>query len=430
MEIHENNQGIWFVSLNPLSNTIIIRSVRQVPLLVSPQAFKETDDTSKDLGNQDLDNGCCRSRQRTLKVTQTKGLIIPEGGPTDLLSKGILKVWNLERCSRLSNLEDRQCIIRMNNLLFWDIRLVLPLILRSSFLRDLRDVNHSGVVHTKSSEENIESLVKESFPFAASRCFEYEKVFVDCRVTLLRLNALLRRMVDHFSNSTQNYSVSDIVSLSSEVFDTQGYVSPVIMQFKLTLPLLWEDKFKWDKNLKSKDTGAAKQAVKALNKLVEQIPLMKDLLFPRYNDGEASRFSLSSEMPPNLLMPKALHETSKVEDMLTIAPTELVELTMAVTIANYIQIALKPLFEPPRMAPLPTIRMDNPSPWRNVGIDLMALFAFLHTRAIHVEIFESCCTRKFLETLKRYVCLYGKPEIIYSYNSRNFVAANKATTNT
>ncbi|QQP40501.1 Uncharacterized protein FKW44_014566, partial [Caligus rogercresseyi] len=109
-------------------------------------------------------------------------------------------------------------------------------------------------------------------------------------------------------------------------------------------------------------------------------------------------------------------------------------------------------FESPRMAPLPTIRMDNPSPWRNVGIDYLgplhckhlceeafsnrcphpptfkvwlALFTCLHTRAIHVEIIESCSTREFLQTLRRFVGRYGKPTIIYSDNARHFVAANK-----
>ncbi|CAB4064831.1 unnamed protein product [Lepeophtheirus salmonis] len=49
-------------------------------------------------------------------------------------------------------------------------------------------------VHNESSKGDSESLVKDNFLFAASRYSEYEKVFVDCRVALLRLNSLLRRM--------------------------------------------------------------------------------------------------------------------------------------------------------------------------------------------------------------------------------------------
>ncbi|CAB4069010.1 unnamed protein product [Lepeophtheirus salmonis] len=58
-------------------------------------------------------------------------------------------------------------------------------------------------VHTESSMEDIESLVKDNLPFAVSRYSEYEKVFADCLVALSRLNALLQRIDEHLTNSKE-----------------------------------------------------------------------------------------------------------------------------------------------------------------------------------------------------------------------------------
>ena len=97
-------------------------------------------------------------------------------------------------------------------------------------------------------------------------------------------------------------------------------------------------------------------------------------------------------------------------------------------------------FASPRMSPLPTIRIDNPQPWRNVGIDYLgpllcrhscgeegleahnvkycphpktrkvwiALFTCLQTRAIHTQVVEGCSTREFLLALRRFVATCGR----------------------
>ena len=41
----------------------------------------------------------------------------------------------------------------------------------------------------------------------------------------------------------------DVVSLASQIFDTQGFVSPYVMQYKKLLPLLWHNNKTWDENL-------------------------------------------------------------------------------------------------------------------------------------------------------------------------------------
>ena len=107
-------------------------------------------------------------------------------------------------------------------------------------------------------------------------------------------------------------------------------------------------------------------------------------------------------------------------------------------------------FNSPKMSPLPALRLDNPKPWTNVGVDYLgplnckhecpaeslgakksthkvwlALFTCFHTRAIHVEVVESCSTRHFLDAFRRFIGHCGKPNVFYSDNARYFRAADK-----
>ena len=108
----------------------------------------------------------------------------------------------------------------------------------------------------------------------------------------------------------------------------------------------------------------------------------------------------------------------------------------------------------PKMSPLPDIRIDNPEPWRNVGVDYlgpiickhecirdipnpekclhpkrfkiwMAVFTCLHTRAIHVEVVTSCSTMDFLIAFRRFVAQNGRPLVFYSDQAKHFKAADK-----
>ncbi|QQP58294.1 Hypothetical protein FKW44_003561 [Caligus rogercresseyi] len=54
------------------------------------------------------------------------------------------------------------------------------------------------------SMEDRESLLEEHLPLASTRYSEYEKAFANCRVGLLRLNALLRKMEKHLNNATNS----------------------------------------------------------------------------------------------------------------------------------------------------------------------------------------------------------------------------------
>ena len=110
-------------------------------------------------------------------------------------------------------------------------------------------------------------------------------------------------------------------------------------------------------------------------------------------------------------------------------------------------------FGSPKMSPLPALRIDNPKPWTNVGVDYMGplnckhecmsdssvncvhpkigkvwlvLFTCFHTRAIHVELVETCSTRDFLDAFRRFIGHCGRPNVFYSDNARYFVAAKKS----
>ena len=160
----------------------------------------------------------------------------------------------------------------------------------------------------------------------------------------------------------------DIVKLASQVFDTQGYVSPFVMQYKKILPLLWSNGTKWDENLRERSDEAATEAVEAFHSWIEQIPRLKELRFPRFLGGKiefiavfgdasktgmgvvayavarTNKNTLEAQLlySKSTLMPKALRDKAKLEDLLTIARAELIALNMAVTMGNYIQNALKP----------------------------------------------------------------------------------------
>ena len=47
---------------------------------------------------------------------------------------------------------------------------------------------------------------------------------------------------ERFNAEAERITRTDIVSLASQVFDTQGFVSPYVMQYKKLLPMLWQNK--------------------------------------------------------------------------------------------------------------------------------------------------------------------------------------------
>ncbi|CAB4057322.1 unnamed protein product [Lepeophtheirus salmonis] len=261
----------------------------------------------------------------------------------------------------------------------------------------------------KSARNSNCDIRQREFPFAASRYFEYEKVFADYRVALLRLNALLRRIDEHLTNSEIATSMLGVklfffklaiarieaddlriltnIAFGGAVCERNESVESSPPGFEPTLPRLtppyyhhsgetketcsalrckeshWNKKFlvkalsqilseieperiappqgeisvrglkldtctdelmydlasKFEKfnhdcaslsrrdivslaslifdtqvgqNFKYKDTEAAKEAVKVFTKWGDQILLMKDLCFPRYNAGSMKGLAL------------------------------------------------------------------------------------------------------------------------------------------
>ena len=183
---------------------------------------------------------------------------------------------------------------------------------------------------------------------------------------------------ERFDAKAERITRTDVVSLASQIFDTQGFVSPYIMQYKKLLPMLWHNKTTWTENLKTKtvtdDTGkvvpdpVATEAVHRFCEWSADIPKLKELKFPRYIKGEIDFVAIFGDASKtgigvvayavtkdhsgivhsqiiyskSTLMPKSLREKAKVEDALTIARAELIAMLSCVTMSHYLQDALAP----------------------------------------------------------------------------------------
>jgi hypothetical protein len=55
----------------------------------------------------------------------------------------------------------------------------------------------------------------------------------------------------------------------------------------------------------------------------------------------------------------------------------------------------------------------------------LALFTYFHTRAIHIELVQSCSTQDFLFAFRKFVGHCGQPLIFYSNNTSYFKTADK-----
>ena len=188
----------------------------------------------------------------------------------------------------------------------------------------------------------------------------------------------LFNMDEKFSQFDANADIitrRDIVAVASMIFDTQGFVSPYIMQYKKLLPLLWQNNTKWDENLVGKvdkvtkelDPVAAK-AVKGFREWIADVDQLKSLRFTRYVSGTLEGIAIFGDasktgigcvayairgLPDgtrrahiiyskSTLMPKNLRGKAELEDALTIARAELIALLCCMEMSEYLRHALKP----------------------------------------------------------------------------------------
>ena len=96
----------------------------------------------------------------------------------------------------------------------------------------------------------------------------------------------------HFKETPKKITRHLLVSLAARVFDTQGYVSPYVMQFKKLLPMLWHNNTAWKEDLETRTTvvelgrkvpcPVAQEAVSKFKEWVADIPRLKELQFPRF----------------------------------------------------------------------------------------------------------------------------------------------------
>ena len=183
---------------------------------------------------------------------------------------------------------------------------------------------------------------------------------------------------DKFSRFDANADIitrRDIVAVASMIFDTQGFVSPYIMQYKKLLPLLWHKGTKWDDNLIGKidkETGeldlVAEQSVKGFRAWISDVNQLKELRFPRNVEGVLDSIAIFGDASKtgigcvayaiklredgtrrahiiyskSSLMPKNLRSKAEAQDALTIARAELIGMLNCFNMSEYIQNALKP----------------------------------------------------------------------------------------
>ena len=186
---------------------------------------------------------------------------------------------------------------------------------------------------------------------------------------------------DQFDATAEKITRTDVVSLASKIFDTQGFVSPYVMQYKKILPMLWQNKTTWTENLKTKtvidENGqkvadeVASEAVERFCEWIKDVPRLKELKFPRYIKGELEFLAIFGDASKtgigvvayavsklksgklysqiiyskSTLMPKNLREKAMAEDALTIARAELIALLSCVTMSDYLLNALSPSLE-------------------------------------------------------------------------------------
>ena len=182
----------------------------------------------------------------------------------------------------------------------------------------------------------------------------------------------------NFTTTPKKITRHLLVSLAARVFDTQGYVSPYVMQFKKLLPMLWHNKTTWKEDLETRTTfdergneipcPVAQEAVSRFREWVVDIPRLKELQFPRFIGGpikfvaifgDASKTGIGvvayavTEAADGVvhsriiyskssLMPKNLREKAKLEDALTIARAELIAMVCCVTMMDYLREAYNP----------------------------------------------------------------------------------------
>jgi hypothetical protein len=244
-------------------------------------------------------------------------------------------------------------------------------------LQDILTVMESGGFHghkiSASHPELLDGLDKE-------RCDNSRTVSVLGLKLDHDSNEFMFDLEEKFSNFNPNaekITRRDIVAVASRVFDTQGFVSPYIMQYKKLLPMLWHNKTTWDENLigktvidehgQTRTDPIAEEAVARFKEWFADIPRLKELKFSRYVDGEVEKIAIFGDASKtgigvvayaikktddgkrrsqiiyskSTLMPQVLRDKDH-NDALTIARAELVALVCCINMSVYIRNALKP----------------------------------------------------------------------------------------
>jgi hypothetical protein len=247
----------------------------------------------------------------------------------------------------------------------------------AELLKDILTVMDSGGFHghkiAASHPEILEGLDESRLD--RSRIVKVLGLKLDFDTNEFMFN--LDEKFEDFNPSANTITRRNIVAVASRIFNTQGFVSPYVMQYKQILPLMWANNTGWDENLVGRQVRdsegslvpdpIAQQAVELFKEWFADIPQLKQLRFTRYLPGKLDKVAIFGDASKkgigavayvvkrqpdgtrksqivyskSTLMPKDLRKKD-FQDALTIARAELIAITCCINMSTYIQNALRP----------------------------------------------------------------------------------------
>ena len=301
--------------------------------------------------------------------------------PFGVVSSPFQAIWCLQEAAKMQKLKYPEAADIILNMTYMDDIIIVAdsVSLTVKRLQEvLHILEHGGFYGHKISASDprvLESLDSERTDPA--RTVKILGLILDHDSGNFRFN--VDEIFSSFISSPKKITRHLLVSLAARVFDTQGYVSPYVMQFKKLLPMLWHNQTSWKEDLENRSTlddsgkkipcPVAQEAVARFKEWVEDIPKLKELQFPRFIGGpiefvaifgDASKTGIGvvayavtkADTGATLsriiyskssLMPKNLREKAKLEDTLTIARAELIAMVCCVTMMDYLREAYNPL---------------------------------------------------------------------------------------
>ncbi|XP_073811826.1 uncharacterized protein [Musca autumnalis] len=218
-----------------------------------------------------------------------------------------------------------------------------------------------------------------------------------------------------------------VLSCIARLYDPLGLIGPLISRAKVIMQTLWKHNLQWDESL-------PQSLHTAWSQFVSQFTNLHKFIFPRFVSVPNSTIQIHAFCDASLsaygacvyvrsecngkVTARLLCSKSRVAPLKVMTVPKL-ELSAAALLADLLDGLSKVLPNDleyhcwsDSMVVLSWIR-EQPS---NFNV-------FVSNRACHLELVQDLSTPSFLAALKRFICIRGKPRIIWSDNATNFVGA-------